>query len=197
MDGRGLQATILVVVIVVSVYAGLVYMGGFGPSNLTRHSNVTSIEICGNTTDILYPELMDAKFAIQSPGEWLVTASFVNDSLGPYNLTTYDRTFITNTSEVENINTALYDALNLTYSSNDSITDALNNTSIAFDLLIYYEDGTWVHLCALLNAKGHILFNEGQGTADRNLLAGRVLESWFVLDKFIQAVNQVFTSHLG
>jgi hypothetical protein len=75
--------------------------------------------------------------------------------------------------------------------------DALNNTSIAFDVLVYYEDGTWVYLCALLNAKGHILFNEGRGTADRNLTAGRVLESWFVLDEFIQAVNQVFASHLS
>jgi len=192
-----MQATILVVVIVASAYAGLVYMGWLGPSGPTRHSRVTSMEICGNTTDILYPELMEAKFDVQSSGEWLVTASFVNDSLGPYNLTIYDKTFMANITEVENINTALHEGLNLTYSSNDSITEALNNTNVAFCLLIYYEDGAWIYLSALLNANGHIILNEGLGSADTNLLDGRVVESWFVLDEFIQAVNQVFTNHLG
>ena len=197
MDNKVMQATILVVVIVASTYAGLVYTGWLDPNGPISDSQITSIEILANTTDILCPELMDAMFAPQSSDRWQVSASFVNDSLGPYNLTVYDRTFVAYTNEVEGIIDALYGGLNLTQSSNDSIEEALNNTSIAFDILVSYRDGTWIHVCALLNTKGHILLDEGQGTLNKGGLTGRVIESWAVLDEFIHAVNQVFTNHLG
>ena len=197
MDNKGMQATILVVAIVVSAYAGLVYTGWLGPYGPTSDSQITSIEILANSTDILYPESMEATLAPQSSDGWQVTASFVNDSLGPYNLTVYDKTFVADTNEVEEIKDALYAGLNLTHSSNDSIEDALNNTNIAFSILISYKDGTWIYVCALLNAKCHIILDEGQGMLNKGVLAGRVMESWAVLNEFIHAVNQVFTNHLG
>jgi hypothetical protein len=197
LDNKGIQATVLVVVIVSGAYVGFIYTGLLGPNGPTNDSQITSIEILANSTDILCPELMQATLTPQSSGTWQVAASFVNDSLGPYNLTVYDKTFIADTNEVEGIKDALYDGLNLTHSSNDSIEDALNNTNIAFSILISYKDGTWIYVCALLNAKCHIILDEGQGTLNKGVLAGRVMESWAVLDEFIHAVNQVFTNHLG
>ncbi len=49
-----MQATIFVVAIVVSAYAVLVYTGWLGPYSPTSDSQITSIEIFANSTDIMY-----------------------------------------------------------------------------------------------------------------------------------------------
>ncbi len=195
MVNRGIQATVLVVVVVSATFVGLVYTGWIHPPGWDGGSQIASIEICGNSSDILYPELMDATFSPDSTGGWLVAVSFVDDSLGPYNLTVYDRSFTTTTVEVENINKALHDGLGLTHTSNDSIADIL--PSIAFYILITYKDGTWIYTLKVLNEKGHIILLSGTGTPNLNLLDGDLLEPGTALDGMVSAINEAFVNHLG
>ncbi len=195
MVNKGTQATVLVVVVVSAAFVGLVYTGRIHLPGLGGESQIASIQICGNSSDILYPELMDATFSPDSTDGWLVTASFLDDSLGPYNLTVYDRTFTANTTEVENINKALHDGLGLTYTSDDSIVDITAN--MAFYILITYNDGTWVYLLKLLSEKGHIILLSGTGTPNLNLLDGDLLEPGTALDGMVSAINETFVNHLG
>jgi len=192
---RGIQATVLVVIVVSAAFVGLVYTGRIHLPGLGGESQIESIRICGNTSDVLYPELMDATFTPDSSGGWNVTASFVDDSLGPYNLTVYDSNFTASAAEVENINTAVHDGLGLTYASADSIVDI--TAHMAFDILLTYEDGTWVYLLKLLTEKGHIILLSGTGTPYLNLLDGDLLEPGTALDGMVSAINEIFVNHLG
>ena len=194
MVNRGIQATVLVVVVVSAAFAGLVYTGWIDLPGLGGESRISSIRMCGNTSDVLYPELMDATFSPDSFGGWLVTASFVNDSLGPYNATLYDASFTASATEVEDINNALHDGLSQTYASNDSFAGEWPH--IAFDMLISYKDGTWIYVIKFLTVKGHIMTRSGSGTPDTQLTSD-LLEPGSALDGLILAINDVFAKYLG
>ncbi|MCK5389714.1 MAG: hypothetical protein KAJ36_04450, partial [Candidatus Thorarchaeota archaeon] len=80
-------------------------------SDITNSLDIASVRICGNTTDILYPELMDAYLTFQD-GNWMVSASFVDDSEGWENPEIYDIEFSVTPEEVEMINLSFHEGLN-------------------------------------------------------------------------------------
>ncbi len=175
-----------------------------------KASDILAVQILGNSTDIVYPELMAALFIPVSAGVWNVSATFLNDSLGPYSITFYDESFLTTLAEVENINNAIYSGLEATTPSSDSIADLLY--SIGFGLDILYTDGTWIQLFSLQSPTGHIVFLNGTYTGtpspthpfdgtfisrDQNWLNGILLEPATALNDLILAMNTVFVNHLG
>ena len=85
-------------------------------SDITNSLDIASLRISGNSTDILYPELMDASFVFQE-GNWIISASFVDDSEGWENPEIYDREFSVTPEEVEIINLSLHEGFNITYPS--------------------------------------------------------------------------------
>jgi hypothetical protein len=212
LNKRGLEAVLLIISLVGGVYVGFLYLQQNSPSSGNanglqglaladyvrgRTTRVVSLSIEGNSSDVIYPELSSVTFVPQSSGEWQVTAHILDDSQGPYNLTIYERAFLANSTEVELINSALYDGLSLTYTSNDSVTTITHTGSIAFTILICYDDGTWIYLLKLLTVKGHIILLSGTGTPDLNLINGDLFEPGFALDGLVLAMNGVFVHHLG
>jgi len=175
-----------------------------------KASNILAARILGNSTDIVYPELMTALFVPNSTGAWIVHASFLNDTLGPYNLTFYEEYFLTTVAEVEDINNAIYTGLAATTPSLDSLSDLLY--SVGFGLDILYADGTWIQLFTLQSPEGHIVFLNGTYTGtpdsvnpfdpsfisrDENWLNGILLEPGTALDNLVLTMNAVFVNHLG
>ena len=160
-----------------------------------RESQIVSIRICGNSTDIVYPELMDAKIVPLSSGEWQVTATFVDDSSGYDAIETYEKTFNANLSDVLSINTALYDDLSMTFASNDTFHD-IRDFNMGFGLDIKYKDGSWIYLLTIQDAKGHLVLKSGTGLINRNLLDGYILEPGNALDGLVDAIHSVFQYHL-
>jgi hypothetical protein len=176
----------------------------------SKAANILAVQILGNSTDIVYPELMAALFVPNSTGAWIVSATFLNDSLGPGNITFYEEHFLTTISEVISINTAIYAGLNATTLSSDSIADLMY--SVGFGLDILYTDGTWIQLFTLQSPSGHIVFLNGTYTGtpdtvdpfnpsfitrDENWLNGILLEPGSALDDLVATMNGVFVNHLG
>ena len=154
------------------------------------------MSICGNSTDIIDPELMESNFVPLGIGEWQVTASFVDDSSGYDEIETYQRSFSANFSSVLSINTALYDGLGTTYASNDTIYDIMY-TCMGFSLDIVYTDGSWISLLTMLDPQGHLILMSGTGPINQNLLDGYILEPGDALDGLVDAIHSVFQYHLG
>lgn len=161
-----------------------------------REVQIASISICGNSTDIVYPELMQADIVPLGSGEWQVIAHFVDDSSGYDEIETYERSFTANVSEVLLINTALYDGLSTTYASNDTIYDIMY-TSMGFSLDILYNDGSWISLLTMQDTKGHIILMSGIGPINQNLLDGYILEPGSALNSLVDAIRSVFQYYLG
>ncbi len=161
-----------------------------------REAQVALMSICGNSTDIVYPELMEANIVPLSDSEWQVTASFVNDSAGYDEIETYERSFTANVSEVLLINTALYDGLRTTYASNDTYHDFMD-TNMGFSLDISYNDGSWISLLTIQDSKGHIILMSGTGPMNKNLLDGFILEPGSALNNLVDTMHSVFQNHLG
>jgi hypothetical protein len=174
-----------------------------------KASDVLAVRILGNSTDIVYPELMAALFVSNVTGAWIVSATFLNDS-GPGMPTLYYEYFLTTLAEVEDINNAIYTGLEATSPSADSISDLLY--SVGFGLDILYEDGTWIQLFTIQSPTGHIIFLNGTYTGtpdtvnpfdpayiqrDENWLNGILLEPGTALDDLVATMYAVFDNHLS
>ncbi|MHA2081284.1 MAG: hypothetical protein ACW99H_09095, partial [Candidatus Thorarchaeota archaeon] len=72
-------------------------------SDITNSLDIASLRICGNSTDILYPELMEAFLVFQN-GSWMISASFLDDSEGWEYPEFYEREFSVTPEEIEIIN---------------------------------------------------------------------------------------------
>ena len=187
-------ATIIVVAISSSAFFYLYTLSN--DSENTNSMNIASLYILGNSTDILYPELMDASFVFQE-GNWIISASFVDDSEGWENPEIYDREFSATPEEIEIINLSLHEGLNSTYPSEISSSAILDSYShIGFDIEITYTDGSWIYVTTFQTVEGHIISNSGSGTIDRNLLSGNVLEPISALDSLVTAIHTFFSNHL-
>lgn len=204
----------IALVLIITIIGGLVVLrvfwwggGGIGGGRIQlaglvlsghledKEAQITSMRICGNSTDIVYPELMEADFVPLVSGEWQVTAGFVDDSSGYDEIETYERSFTANASEVLRVNTALYDGLSTTYASNDTIHEIMY-TSMGFSLDIMYNDGSWISLLTMQDPKGHIILLSGIGPVNQNLLDGYILEPGSALESLVDEIHSVFQYHL-
>ncbi len=174
-----------------------------------KESDILAVQIMGNSSDIVYPELMNALFIPLLGGSWNVSASFLNDT-DPYNITFYNESFIATLTDVEDINNAIYDGLENTTQSLDSISDLFY--SVGFGLDILYADNTWIQLFTIQSPTGHIMFLNGTYTGtpsptnpfnpsiiqrDENWMNGILLEPGTALDELVATMNAVFVNHLG
>ena len=165
-------------------------------SDITNSLDIASLRICGNSTDILYPELMDASLVFQE-GNWVISASFVDDSEGWESPEIYDREFSVTPEEIEIIDLKLHEGLNGTYPSEISPSLLLeSNPHIGFDIEITYTDGSWIYVTTFQTEQGHIISNSGTNTIDKNLLSGTVLEPISALDSLVTAIHIFFSNHL-
>jgi hypothetical protein len=173
-----------------------------------KQSDILAMSILGNSSDIVYPDLMEAIFLALETGAWNMTARFVNET-DPDNVTIWDGTFQASLAEVDSINDAIYTGLAGAIQSPDSLF-SLQYASIGFGIDVLYKDGTWIQLFTLQDAKGHIIFVNGTYTGtpnpgnpfngisrDVNLLNGYLLEPAIALNGLVTAIHDVFVTHLG
>ena len=187
-----------IIILGISAAAFLSMSNSNRPVITPNYSEISLLTICGNSSDLLYPELAEANFAFLESGTWLVNAHFVDDSGGYEYLEIYDRNFTLTSEEMESINEAFYEGLNQTYSSEISVLQLLEpSPSICYDIDITYTDGSWIYITVFQTNQGHIIFNNGIGTPDKNLLNGEVLEPSSALDCLVSAIYTVFTKYLG
>ncbi len=187
-------ATILVVAI--SSTAFLYFSSLSNDSDITNSLDIASLRICGNSTDILYPELMEA-FVVFQNGSWTISTSFVDDSEGWENPEIYDREFSVTPEEVEIISLNLLEGLNGTYPSEISPSVLLEpSPHIGFDIEITYTDGSWIYVTTFQTDQGHIISNSGTDTIDKNLLSGTVLQPISALDRLVTAIHTIFSNYL-
>jgi hypothetical protein len=187
-------ATILVVAISSSAFFYISSLSN--NSDVTNSLDIASLRICGNSTDILYPELMDASLVFHE-GNWMISASFVDDSEGWENPEIYDREFSVTPEEVETINLSFHEGLNGTYPSEIPTSELLeSNSHIGFDIEITYTDGSWIYATTFQIDQGYIISNSGTGTIDKNLVSGTVLEPVSAFDNLVAAIYTVFSNHL-
>lgn len=188
-----------IIIIGISAAAFLSLFNSDNPVITPNSSGISTLTICGNSTDLLYPELMEASFTFLENGSWLVNAQFVNDSAGYYeNLEIYDRHFTITSEEMISINAALYEGLNQTHPSEISAMELLEpSPSIWYEIEITYTDGSWIYITAWQTEVGHIIANNGTGTFYGSLLNGTVLEPLSALDCLVLAIYTVFLNHLG
>ena len=187
-------ATILVVAI--SSTAFLYISSLSNDSEITNSLDIASLRMSGNSTDILYPELMEAFFVFEN-GNWMISASFVDDSEGWENPEIYDIEFSVTSEEVELINLRLHEGLNGTHPSEISPSVLLEpSPHIGFDIEITYTDGSWIYVTTFQTDVGHIITNSGTDTIDNNLLSGTVLEPISALDSLVTAIHTIFSNHL-
>ena len=177
---------------------------------MDKSTDILAMAILGNSSDIVYPELMDAVFIPQEAGTWLVKATLLDDSEGPYNLSLYEEEFYASVSEVEAINQALYGGLENTTESQVSIYNVTDLGIMGFGLDILYNDDTWIQLLTIQSGVRYMILLEGtyqnipdatnpfsyELGRDTNLLNGAVLEPGSALDNLILQMNQVLTDHL-
>jgi hypothetical protein len=200
MVGESSKTVIVATIIIIGISAAA-FLSMFNPgdSNVTLNtSRIGSLMICGNSTDLLYPELGDANFCRLENGSWLVNANFMNDSVDSYeNLVIYDRAFTITSEELESIDNALYDGLDQTYNSNETVLMLLESSpSIWYDIEILYTDGSWIYITVFQTEPGYIITNRGTGNYDGNLLVGTVLEPLSALDCLVSAIYTIFSNHL-
>ena len=187
-------ATILVVAISSTT---LLYLSSLSnDSDIINSLDILTLRICGNSTDILYPELMDASLDFRE-GKWMISASFVDNSKGWENPEIYDREFSVTPDEIEIINLRLHEGLNGTHPSEISPSVLLEpSPHLGFDIEITYTDGSWIYIATFQTDQGHIISNYGTGTPDTNLLSGTVLEPISALDGLVTTIHTIFSNHL-
>ena len=189
-------ATILVVAISSTAFIYFSSLSNDNDSDITNSLDIASLRICGNSTDILYPELMEA-FLVFQEGNWMVNATFVDDSEGWENPEIYDREFLVTPEEIEIISLSLLEGLNGTYPSEISPSVLLEpSPHIGFDIEITYTDGSWIYVVTFQTDQGHIISNNGTGTPNTSLLSGTVLEPLSALDSLVAAIHTMFSNHL-
>jgi len=200
MESGNLKAVVVATVVIIGISSAslLLMLNSDNPNVIPNSSGITTLTICGNSSDLLYPELTEATFALLENGSWEVTANFMNDSAGYYeNLEIYDRSFMITTDEIELIGEALYEGLDKTFTSNTSALALLDaSPSIWYEIQITYSDGSWIYLTAFQTEQGHIISNSGEGILNTNLLEGIVLEPFSALDYLITTIHTLFSTHL-
>ncbi len=185
-----------IVIVAVASSALLYFSSSSNDTDITNSLEITSLRICGNSTDILYPELMEA-FLVVNGSSWFISASFVDDSESWENPELYEREFLVTPEEIKNISLQLHEGLNNTYPS--EMTPAIlleSSPHIGFEIEITYTDGSWIYLVTFQTDQGHIMFKNGTGTPDRQL-NGAVLEPVSALDYLVAAIHALFFNHLG
>jgi hypothetical protein len=173
-----------------------------------KQSDILAMAILGNSSDIVYPDLMEALFVALGTGAWNMTASFVNDT-DVQHITFWETAFEASIVEVGSINDAIYTGLASTTQSSDSLL-SLQSAPIGFGIDVLYKDGTWIQLFTLQDAKGHIVFVNGTYTGipdptnpfngivrDLNWLSGYLFEPVTALDGLVTAIHAVFENHLS
>ncbi|MHA1942938.1 MAG: hypothetical protein ACW96M_00945 [Candidatus Thorarchaeota archaeon] len=189
-------AIVILMVVAISSTAFFYLISSSNDSDITNSLDIASLRICGNSTDILYPELMEASFVLQG-GNWMVNASFVDDSEGWEYPEFYDREFSVTPEEIKIINLSLHEGLNGTYPSEISPTVLLESSPhIGFDIEITYTDGSWIYATTFQTDQGHIISNSGTDPINNNLLSGTVLEPISALDSLVTAIHTLFSNHL-
>ncbi|MFW9793620.1 MAG: hypothetical protein ACFFEE_04930, partial [Candidatus Thorarchaeota archaeon] len=158
----GLKAVAVATMIIVAVsVSALLYFSLSDNSNTTYSLDITSLRICGNSTDILYPELMDASLVLQERS-LVITASFVDDSEGYENPLLYEREFTVTPEEIESISLSLNEGMNQTHPSEMSSSLLLESSpNMGFEIEIVYSDGSWVYVITFQVGDGYIMFNNG------------------------------------
>ncbi|MFW9918027.1 MAG: hypothetical protein ACFFED_00345 [Candidatus Thorarchaeota archaeon] len=197
MDTQGTKLAVIATIVVLAVAASAIVLINIPDDDGSINtSGVSSITILANSTDIVYPELMEATFGIEG-SEWVVTANFVDDSEGWESPEIYDRTFSVTDDEVTSISDALSAGLNLTVQSEDNLTTILiAGDSIGFHMVITYNDGGWASIWTLQTEKGHILFKSGMGTPDLNMVDADLLEPVGAMNGLVTAIYTVFSNNL-
>lgn len=187
---------VTIIVVAISSTAFFYFSSLSNDSDVTNSLDIASLRICGNSTDILFPELMEA-FLVFQEDNWMVNASFVDDSEGWENPEIYEREFLVTPEEVEIISLNLHEGLNHTYPSEISPTALLESSPhIGFDIEIIYTDDSWIYATTFQTDGGHIISNSGTGPIDKNLLIGTVLEPISALDSLVAAIHAFFSNHL-
>lgn len=188
-----------IIILAVSTAAFLSMLNSDNPIISSDSSKITSLMICGNSSDLLYPELAEANFLFLENNTWLVSAHFVDDSAGYESLEIYDRSFTITSEEVESINDALHEGLNQTYPSNITAQELFEPDSsphMWYEIEITYADGSWIYIITFQTEPGLIMHISGTGNTNRNLLDGTILEPLSVLDDLVSAIHGVFLNHL-
>ncbi len=200
VNTQGSKAIILAMLVVVGVSAtAFLYIlnSSENQTNTPNTSGIETLRIFGNSSDIIYPELMEAFFH-QELYEWLVSASFLDDSEGWENPELYERVFGVSDENVTAIDDALSDALSQTHASEDQVLSILDlNPHVGFGIEIIYTDGSWIYLCTFQTEKGHIIKKSGSGTLDTNLLDGTLLEPVAALEGLVNIIQAVFSSNMS
>ncbi len=172
-----------------------------------KQSNILAMAILGNSSDVVYPDLMEALFLALGTGTWNMTGRFLNDT-DPHNIVLWDAAFEASVAEVDSINDAIYAGLASTTQSLDSLL-SVQFALIGFGIDVLYKDGTWIQLFTLQDAKGHIVFVNGTYTGTpnptnpfngsvraQNMLNGYLLEPATALSGLVIAIHDVFDNHL-
>ena len=197
MNDQGLKAIIITVIVTLAVL-GAAFLYFNNPTiDDVGESNVVSISINGNSSDIIFPELMDAYIDRDADGNWQVYASFLDDSEGWEDPEPYERTFTISTENVTAISNALLTGLNQTYLSEDNEAEIMDSyPHIGFDIEIVYADGTWIYVCTFQTEQGHFVLNSGNGTPDRSLM-GPLMEPLSALDGLVSTIQSVFSDNMN
>ncbi len=196
MNTQGSKGIVLAMIITIGVSsAAFLYFINSSDNNPIR-TGIDSIRISGNSSDIIYPELMEASIDRGGSGNWLVSAMFLDDSEGWENPESYERAFSIPSENVTSIENALVNGLNQTHPSELVSLDVLEPyPHIGFSIEILYTDGTWIYVCTFQTEKGHIMLKSGSGTPD-TCLDGPLLEPIEALDDFVALVQNVFSNNM-
>lgn len=189
-----LTASVLIVVLSTALF--LFVIDSSGPIEPSPIPTISSLLICGNSTDILYPELMEAEFQA-TDRDWSVTAKFLDDSEGFENLSIYWRDFTVREEELHSIVPPLLQGLGSANLSTANIVTVLGSSpSIAWQIELVFTNGSWVYLTVLLT-EPYALLLLGHGPINRNLLDARVLEPASIFAPLALAISDIFANHLG
>ncbi|MDF1537536.1 MAG: hypothetical protein P1Q69_01355 [Candidatus Thorarchaeota archaeon] len=194
---QGSKAILLAMIITLGVSSAAFLYIINSSDTYSGRSGIDSIRIMGNSSDIVYPELMEAYISRDSFGNWLVSATFLDDSEGWENPEAYERTFNISSGNVTAIENALINGLDDTHPSEDVSFDNLESyPHVGFAIEVLYTNGTWIYVCTFQTEKGHIILKRGSGTPDTNL-DGPLLESIEALEDFVAVVQNVFSSNMS
>jgi hypothetical protein len=168
--------------------------------------------VIGNSTDIIYPELGEARFKRSGLDEWTIDAEMVDDSEGFENVSVYSRTFTASNEEINQIHDGLFLALGNSSVSERTTNDLLNTSaSIVFIVDMIFNDNTWIQVYTF-QEQTEFLVLEGaySGTFDpqaefpvwsisrnTNMLDGVCQESMSNLGSFVNTIHAFFEDHLG
>ncbi len=199
MDTQGTKVTVIATIVVIAVASSAIVLINLpNQENSVNTSGINSIYIIGNTTDIIYPELMEATFTYQSSEGWEVTANFLDNSEGWDYPEIYDRTFSVTNEEVKSIDDALSASLNLTSETEGDLNEVLvEGVHIGYHIVITYNDGAWIAIWTLLTETGHLLYNSGVGSPNLGMNDATFLEPISAMDNFVAAINTVFSDNLN